>query len=77
LSNGDLQAALGGISDRSQRYFDSDVVANCMNENAATLPSYTPQKCYADHYRSFATNEVAINWQAPLVWVTQFLSESY
>jgi hypothetical protein len=77
LSNGDLQATLGGISDRSQRYFDSDVVANCMNENAATLPSYTPQKCYADHYRSFATNEVAINWQAPLVWVTQFLSESY
>lgn len=77
LANGDLQATLGGISDKSQKYFDSDVVANCINEAAISIPTYVPQKCYADHYQSFATNEIAINWQAPLVWVTQFLSENY
>jgi endoglucanase len=77
LVNGDPSAKLGGIADASQRYFDANVVASCMNEGATLAPTYVPQKCYADHYRSFATNEVAINWQAPLVWVAQFLSENY
>jgi endoglucanase len=77
LVNGDPSATLGGIADSSQKYFEDNVVASCMKEAATTAPTYIPQKCYADHYRSFATNEVAINWQAPLVWVAQFLSENY
>ncbi len=77
LANGDPDAVLGGIADASQKYFEANVVANCMNEGATTAPAYVPQKCYADHYRSFATNEVAINWQASLVWVAQYLSENY
>lgn len=35
-----------------------------------------PQKCYSDDYRDFATNEVAINWNASLVWVAEFMTES-
>lgn len=34
---------------------------------------YNGQRCYSDDIRSFATNEVAVNWNAPLFWVTQFL----
>ena len=32
---------------------------------------------YVDHIGSYATNEVAINWNAPLVWVTSFLNQAY
>ena len=32
-----------------------------------------PQTCWIDDYRAFTVNEVAINWNAPLVWTTAFL----
>lgn len=31
------------------------------------------QTCWTDDWRAFSTNEVAINWNAPLVWVAAFL----
>ena len=31
------------------------------------------QTCWVDDWRAFTMNEVAINWNAPLVWVTAFL----
>jgi endoglucanase len=34
-----------------------------------------PMKCWADDTRSYALNEVAINWNAPLVWVSAWLAE--
>jgi endoglucanase len=34
-----------------------------------------PQKCFIDHIESWSSNEVTINWNAPLVWVTEFLDE--
>lgn len=34
-----------------------------------------PMKCWADDTRSYAMNEVAINWNAPLVWVSAWLAE--
>ena len=34
-----------------------------------------PMKCWADDTRSYALNEVAINWNAPLVWVSAWLNE--
>ncbi len=34
-----------------------------------------PQTCWVDDVGSFTTNEVAINWNAPLVWVTAWLDE--
>ena len=33
-----------------------------------------PQTCWVDDARSFTTNEVAINWNAPLVWVAAWLA---
>ena len=34
-----------------------------------------PQKCYVDNFNTYSTNEVAINWNAPLAWVTAFLDD--
>ena len=32
------------------------------------------QTCWVDDYRAFSLNEVAINWNAPLVWVSAWLA---
>jgi endoglucanase len=37
---------------------------------ASYYPSSLPAKSYVDDWCSYATNEVAINWNAPLVYVT-------
>jgi endoglucanase len=42
---------------------------------AAGLHGCAPQKCYADHIEAWSANEVAINWNAPLAWVTAYLDE--
>jgi endoglucanase len=34
-----------------------------------------PQTCWRDDVRAYALNEVAINWNAPLVWVAAYLDE--
>jgi endoglucanase len=39
----------------------------------ARLSARSPQRCHLDDIRSWATNEVAINWNAPLVWVAGWL----
>jgi endoglucanase len=39
----------------------------------ANLADKAPSKRYIDEMGSFTTNEVAINWNAPLVWVATFL----
>jgi endoglucanase len=33
-----------------------------------------PQRCWADRVEAYALNEVAINWNAPLVWVAAVLA---
>ena len=35
-----------------------------------------PQTCWVDDARAYSLNEVAINWNAPLVWVSAFLDDS-
>ena len=35
-----------------------------------------PQTCWSDDPRAYSMNEVAINWNAPLVWVAAFLDEA-
>jgi endoglucanase len=42
---------------------------------AAGLPGCAPQKCFVDNIEAWSTNEVAINWNTPLAWVTAFLDE--
>ena len=39
------------------------------------LQGCKPQKCFIDHIDSWSTNEITINWNAPLSWVTAFLDE--
>ncbi len=39
------------------------------------LQGCAPQKCFVDHIESWSTNEITINWNAPLAWVTAFLDE--
>ena len=41
--------------------------------NNANLMSLAPSKRYLDDIESYTTNEVTINWNAPLVWVATFL----
>lgn len=39
------------------------------------LPKLPPMKMYLDEQESYASNEIAINWNAPLAWVAAFLDE--
>ena len=42
---------------------------------AAGLQGCAPETCYADNIDAWSANEEAINWNAPLAWVTAFLDE--
>lgn len=42
---------------------------------AAGLPGCAPQKCFVDHIEAWSVNEITINWNAPLAWVTAFVDE--
>lgn len=42
---------------------------------AAGLPGCKPQKCFIDNIESWSTNEITINWNSPLFWVTAWLDE--
>jgi endoglucanase len=42
---------------------------------AAALAGCAPEKCFADNIESWATNEICINWNAPLAWVLAYLDE--
>ncbi|PRX97294.1 glycoside hydrolase family 9 protein [Allonocardiopsis opalescens] len=39
------------------------------------LAGCAPQFCYIDDIGSWATNELTINWNAPLAWVTSFVAD--
>ena len=45
----------------------SDDIARTMKGTCA------PQRCWRDDIHAFALNEVAINWNAPLLWVAAYL----
>ncbi|HLU06953.1 MAG TPA: glycoside hydrolase family 9 protein [Woeseiaceae bacterium] len=47
-----------------------DVVAQELREKECA-----PQTCWRDDIRAYSLNEVAINWNAPLVWVATWLDE--
>ncbi|WP_329065693.1 glycoside hydrolase family 9 protein [Streptomyces sp. NBC_01429] len=42
---------------------------------AEKLAGCAPAACYIDDIESYSTNEVAINWNAPLAWLAQFAAE--
>ena len=39
------------------------------------LRGCAPQFCYIDHIESWATNELTINWNSPLAWISSFLAD--
>jgi endoglucanase len=58
-------ALSGGPNNRSM----SDDVARPMRGTCA------PMTCWRDDIRAFSLNEVAVNWNAPLVWVAAWVAE--
>ena len=34
-----------------------------------------PQKCYVDNAEAWSVNEITINWNAPLVWMSSFMDD--
>lgn len=58
-------ALSGGPNDRNM----SDDVARKMRGSCA------PQTCWSDDINAFSLNEVAINWNAPLLWVSAWLAQ--
>ncbi len=46
-------------------------------EYCPAYPSTLPAAAYLDHYCSYASNEVTINWNAPLVYLTGMLEAVY
>ncbi len=42
-----------------------------MGWKKGTIP---PAKCYLDHIEAYSVNECAINWNAPLAWMTAFIA---
>lgn len=71
LDNGKLTKQ----SDYSAHYYLNTTLNQCLSSSQGAKFTYYGQRCYNDHSDSFATNEIAINWQAPLLWVSQYLSE--
>jgi endoglucanase len=47
------------------------------DEPALKLINKPRAKRYIDHIDSYSTNEVTINWNAPLAWIAFFLNEKY
>ena len=39
------------------------------------LQGCEPQFCYIDDIESWSTNELTINWNSPLAWVSSFLAD--
>jgi endoglucanase len=60
----------GVISGGPNNIAMADPVAEQMRGTCA------PQTCWTDNARAFSVNEVAINWNAPLVWVSAWLAQS-
>jgi len=52
------------------RYLDDPVLQSTYT---ASTP---PAQCYIDNWQSYASNEIAINWNAPLVFVAGYFNET-
>ena len=50
--------------------------AHPADDIARTMGPCAPQRCWKDHALAYSLNEVAINWNAPLVWVAAYLDDT-
>jgi endoglucanase len=60
----------GALSGGPNSTSPADEVARALIDSGCA-----PQTCWRDDIRAYALNEVAINWNAPLVWVAAYLDE--
>ena len=63
------QPPAGAVSGGPNNQVMTDDIAKTLSGRCA------PQTCWADDIRAYALNEVAINWNAPLVWTAAFLDD--
>ena len=59
-----IGSVAGGPNTGLQDPVARDLLAGCVG-----------QMCYVDDINSYSTNEIAINWNAPLTWVASFLAD--
>lgn len=59
----------GALSGGANFNRPADPIARKIYENCK------PQTCFKDHVESYSMNEVAINWNAPLFWLSAYLGE--
>ncbi|MDT0265237.1 glycoside hydrolase family 9 protein [Streptomyces sp. DSM 44915] len=54
----------GGPNSELQDPIAEDLLVGC-----------APAMCYVDHIESYATNEITINWNAPLAWIASYADD--
>ncbi|WP_329109085.1 glycoside hydrolase family 9 protein [Micromonospora sp. NBC_01699] len=64
LPNPPAGSIAGGANASLDDPFAADLLAGC-----------APMFCYVDDIASYATNEVAINWNSALAWIASFLAD--
>jgi len=69
-SDGILDPVPGLLAGGPDQYLDDDALKSIYNN------STPPELCYLDDQNSYASNEIAINWNAPLVFVAGFFTNS-
>ncbi len=42
---------------------------------ARLLPGCSPQRCFVDHIEAYSVNEVTVNWNSALVWLSTWAAE--
>ncbi|MBP1648411.1 MAG: Cellodextrinase [Bacteroidetes bacterium] len=69
-ADGIAEPVPGLLAGGPDRYLDDEVL------RAHFTSSTPPARCYIDDVGSYASNEICINWNAPLVFVSGYLNES-
>ncbi len=69
-SDGIVEPIPGLMAGGPDKYLDDAVLQSLFTS------STPPARCYADNEGSYASNEIAINWNAPLVFVSGYFNES-
>ncbi len=68
-SDGIADPIPGLMAGGPDQYLDDIVLKSTFNNNTP------PELCYLDDQNSYASNEIAINWNAPLVFVAGYFSD--
>lgn len=70
-ADGIIEPVPGFVVGGPNQYLNDPVLQQYFNQNTP------PALCYIDHLQSYASNEVAINWNAPLVFVSGYFNNFF